>query len=349
MWLTWRQYRVPIVVASVGLVALALVLVITGPSLVHLYNSTVAHCKVQNDCSSARASFLQNDASLLAWLGAIVTVAPGLMGVFWGAPLIARELETGTYRLAWTQSVTRMRWLALKLAVVGVASMVVAGLLSLMVTWWASPLDQVTMNPFGSFAQRDIVPIAYAAFALALGVTTGVLIRRTVPAMAATVVGFTAARVAVLEWVRPNLAAPMHLTASDSFYINLLPPAGNLNPRDWVTSNETLNGAGKVIGQNGMVGNGINVTLKGHRMIIAGVGSCPNVTVPVPAVPAEGPGKAGHLLVQQCLDKLGVHDLLSYQPISRYWAFQWYEFAIFLALTVIMVGLCFWLVRRHLA
>ncbi len=348
MWLTWRQYRGQLVAAAVGLVALAVVLVITGLNLVHLYGTTVAHCK-QEGCSSARAAFLQNDASLLAALGALVTVVPGLIGVFWGAPLIARELETGTYRVAWTQSVTRIRWVALKLAVVGIASLAVAGLLSLMVTWWASPLDQVTMNPFGSFDQRDIVPIAYAAFAFALGVITGVLIRRTVPAMAATVVGFTAARVAVLEWVRPNLAAPIHLTAADNFYIALRPPAGNLNPRDWITSNETVNAAGKVIGQNGIIGNGINVSIGSHGMTIAGVGSCPNITIPGPAVPAGGPGPAGHLLVQKCLNQLGVHDLLTYQPVSRYWAFQWYEFAIFLVLTFIVVGICFWLVRRRLA
>jgi len=39
---------------------------------------------------------------------------PALLGIFWGAPLIARELETGTCRLAWNQSVTRTRWLTVK-------------------------------------------------------------------------------------------------------------------------------------------------------------------------------------------------------------------------------------------
>ena len=118
------------------------------------------------------------------------------IGVFWGAPLIAREFETGTYRLAWTQSVTRTRWLAVKLGVVGLASIAVAGLLSLMVTWWSSPIDRVNADRFrlGIFAERDIVPIGYAAFAFALGVTAGLLIRRTLPAMAATLVAFVGAR-----------------------------------------------------------------------------------------------------------------------------------------------------------
>jgi hypothetical protein len=58
---------------------------------------------------------------------------------------VARELETGTYRLAWTQSVTRTRWLAVKLGVVGLTSVAVAGLLSLMVTWWSSPIDRANL------------------------------------------------------------------------------------------------------------------------------------------------------------------------------------------------------------
>jgi hypothetical protein len=68
-----------------------------------------------------------------------------------------------------------------KLALVGLASMTVAGLLSLMVTWWASPLDKVHMNPFGTFDERNIVPVAYAAFAFALGVIAGIGVRRTLP------------------------------------------------------------------------------------------------------------------------------------------------------------------------
>ena len=140
----------------------------------------------------------------------LIVVLPGIIGIFWGAPLVARELEAGTYRLAWTQSVTRTRWLAVKLGVVGLASMAVAGLASLMVTWWASPLDRVHMSLFGAFDSRDIVPIGYTAFAFALGVTAGVLIRRPLPAMAATLVAFTGARLAVTYWIRPHLIAPLH-------------------------------------------------------------------------------------------------------------------------------------------
>jgi len=104
---------------------------------------------------------MKNDR-LLQQLGQLVLVAPALVGVFWGAPLVARELENNTFRLAWTQSVSRTRWLAIELGLVGLASMVTAGLLSLMVTWWSSPFDRITDSPFSpsSFDRRDLVPSA---------------------------------------------------------------------------------------------------------------------------------------------------------------------------------------------
>ena len=184
----WLQARTQTAIAFGALMIVAIVVAITGPHLVHLYNANIANCAAHGDCSTATDTFLRNDKNLGIWLDIFVLAAPALIGLFWGAPLIARELEAGTYRLAWTQSITRTRWVAVKLAVVGLAGMVVAGLLSLMVTWWASPIDRANANRFAVpfFDERGIVAIGYAAFAVALGVTVGLLIRRTVPAMATT-------------------------------------------------------------------------------------------------------------------------------------------------------------------
>jgi hypothetical protein len=334
-------------IALGGLVALAVILLLTGPNLAHLYDTTVATCRAHNDCANARAALLQNDTDLQTALGVLLMVLPGILGVFWGAPLVARELETGTHRLAWTQSVTRTRWLAVKVGVVGLASMAVAGLLSVMVTWWSAPLDRVTMNPFGSFDERDIVPIAYTAFAFALGVAMGVVIRRVVPAMATTAVAFTGSRLTVLLWVRPNFAAPLHLRVPDTLYLFGRPSTGNANPSDWITSVQTVNGVGRVIGENGFIpGTGVNIGRGGHGITVGGVGSCPNITVP--RIPAGHANVSPGPYVEKCFDQLGIHDLLTYQPASRYWTFQWYELAIFIVLALLLVGVCFWWVRRRL-
>ena len=88
-----------------------------------------------------------------------------------------REFEAGTFRLAWTQGVRRTRWLVVKLGLGAFAAMAVAGLLSLIVTWWSSDLDLVNgqiFNPL-SFSVRGIVPIGYGAFAFVLGLAAGLL------------------------------------------------------------------------------------------------------------------------------------------------------------------------------
>ncbi len=91
-----------------------------------------------------------------------VVVAPAVSGIFWGAPLIARELETGTLGLAWTQSITRARWLAVKLALIGLTAMAVTEGLSLMLGWWAAPIGQAAR-----FTDGSISPFGWGPFSLA--------------------------------------------------------------------------------------------------------------------------------------------------------------------------------------
>jgi hypothetical protein len=351
---TLREFRIQAVVALAVLVIAAAVMVITGTNLAHLYTTTVANCQAANDCSSATSVFLGADSQLQTALNDLILLAPALLGIFWGAPLIAREFESGTHRLAWTQSVTRTRWLVTKIGVVGICSLLVTGLLTLMVTWWFNPIDRATMNVFGSFDQRDIVPIGYTAFAFTLGVTSGALFRRTLPAMAATLVGFVAVRLAIAQVVRPNLMAPFHKTVPDAVFraglatgqhtsvtpAQLTTAQGGLQPNDWLISGQTINGAGRVIGQNGVVAGGINFNpgVGGYGLTIQGAGTCPGIS----ATPPANPGA----LIEKCVEHLNIRDVLTYQPANRYWPFQWFELAIFLALSLLFVGVCFWSVRR---
>jgi hypothetical protein len=362
IWLAWRQIRTQIVVVSGVLAVIALALAVTGPHLVHAYDTIVKHCSSHDDCATVTDQFLKSDR-LLQQLGVVVLILPALVGIFWGAPLVAREFETGTFRLSWTQSVTRTRWLSTKLVVGGLASVVTTGLLSLMVTWWSSPFDRVNGTPFSPayFDRRDLVPIGYAAFAFALGVAAGMLIRRTLPAMAATLVGFIGVRLAVFEWVRPRLMAPLSVTTPFSAQPGvILGPAGygagRINPADWVLSEQTIDRAGRVIGQNGGVGPNGNLTFNtapNGTLTMTGVGTCPNRFVPPKvgpgAPPLTAPPGGAARAFQTCADKLGIKELLTYQPINRYWPFQIYETAIFIGLALLLAGFCFWWVRRRLA
>jgi hypothetical protein len=138
--LTWRQFRTQALLGGGALAIVAVALLITGPHLVHVYNSYLASCRATGTCGSSTNRVLHTYQLLRTGLPLLVIAVPALIGVFWGAPLVAHELETGTFRLAWTQSVTRRRWLATKLAIVGTASMIIGGLLALMASWWANPI-----------------------------------------------------------------------------------------------------------------------------------------------------------------------------------------------------------------
>jgi hypothetical protein len=142
-----------------------------------------------------------------------VLVLPALIGLFWGAPLIARELEAGTHRLVWNQSVTRTRWLAVKLGLVGLAAVTAAGLGSLAVDWWSDPIDKTAFDQFPRmepllFGTRGIVPVAYAAFAFALGVTIGMLVRRRSPRWRSPSPSSSPSRSPCRSWCGPTSSRP---------------------------------------------------------------------------------------------------------------------------------------------
>jgi ABC-2 family transporter protein len=322
IWLAWRQSR------AQAMIALAAVLAVTAAAF-----------------ASGRT-----DTTIRLWLSVFAVVVPGLLGAFWGAPLVAGELESGSFRLAWTQDISRARWLAARLAVTGLAAMATAGLASWLITWWAGPLDRAGLDQFGSFDSRDIVPVGYAAFAFALGVLLGALLRRTVPAMAATLVVFTAARLAFRLLARPALLPPvawaLPLNPSTTGYGSsgflplepppALQPAAPDLPNAWVTSVAIVNG-------------------KGNRLTSSELAStCPDIGH---GRGSGGPaGGSGHVQVPQsvvntthdCVARIAAayHEVVTYQPASRYWPLQWYELGVFLTAALLLAAACAWRVRK---
>jgi ABC-type transport system involved in multi-copper enzyme maturation permease subunit len=334
----WLQFRSQAAIAFGALAILAIVLAITGSHLVHVYDTMISTCRAQRNCGTVTATFLHNNRTFRTWLGYLVIVAPGIIGVFWGAPLVAREFESGTQRLVLTQSVTRTRWLVAKISVIGLASILFAGLLSLMVTRWASPLDRVSMNSFATFDQRDIVPIGYAAFAFALGLGAGVLIRHVVPAMAATFATFVVVRIAFINLVRSRFVTA--LTVSRSYSASFGPGRGIVysypmpftsSPGSWVTSSKTLNAAGNAV---------TNIACKLKTGFRVGPGG---QSLSQTAIKAKL--RADEAVFQKCIEEY--RQVFTYQPASRYWPFQWYETSSFIALALVLCVATIWWVRRR--
>jgi len=343
---SWLQFRAQCAVAAAALAVFAVVLAASGPYLFHLYDASgVGGCQAHGDCVALATDLVNKIPGFygtLYFLGAgILFAVPLLIGAFWGAPLITREFETGTARLAWTQGITRTRWLTAKLAVVGLGAMVTAGLFSLLLTWWAGPIDtaaglkegnSITFIRLGIvlFATRGTTPIGYAALAFALGVTAGLLIRRTLPAMAVTLGVFAVVQIAWPIWVRAHLIAPAHaavaLTAANitglaqgpGNSVMVSPPTLPALSGAWLLSFQTVDPAGQVVN-------------------VARVGACTgNIVSGTSFQPCQAALAALHL-----------RDMIAYQPASRFWAFQWYETGIFLALALILAGFSVWWIRRR--
>jgi hypothetical protein len=200
-WLTWRQNRF----AAAGMLLVVLVL-----SACFLYLQVEAwavrgpaHDSVASGVAARR---LGNLNGLWSNLQVALQVLPVLAGLFIGAPLVAEELETGTHRLVWTQSVGRRRWLLSKLALVLLPSMACAVIVAVFSQQTAAALS--SFNLWGAFDVVGVAFVAYVVFSLALGITAGALIGRLLPAMVVTLFGFVLARFVVTQ-ERPRFMPPL--------------------------------------------------------------------------------------------------------------------------------------------
>jgi hypothetical protein len=339
IWLTWRQFRAQSVVALAALAATAIVLGITGPHLAHLFQVEIAGCLGRSGseaCSNETLSAFSATDSLVQHLfGFALIVVPGLVGAFWGAPLLTREIETGTHQLVWNQSVTATRWLAVKIGLIGLVSAAGAGLFSLMLTWWAGPLDRVNANRITPpvFDQRGIAPIGWALFGFALGLTAGVLIRRTLSAMATTVAVFTAVRILWPLYIRAHLIPPVRQTA----------PVGSL-PYDWVGVNHGPDSPFLVhVSKPGAwMLSDHTVNAAGHQVLGGNLFSLCPVTTTDGAT--KNPPDSCFI---QHLIQLGYNrSVLTYQPASRFWPLQWMEAGALTLVAILLATFCYWWIRR---
>lgn len=311
IWVTWRQHRAEAYVAAGALAALAALLLIIGNNMASVYHqlgvgACIAHPDQNANCHEVIDSFrsqFEGTFQLIGWLNLL----PAFLAILVGAPLVAREFEQGTHRLAWTQSVTRWRWLAVKLALVFAASLVAGELLSLLLTWFRGPFDTLEgrMDPNG-FDFEGIVLLGYVSFAMALAIAAGALLRRAIPAMAVTLAGFLAVRLPIEFMLRQHYLAPLVANSNSTSPSNL----------DWQIGGYWVDSAG-------------------HHLSDQQV---------FPVCAGSGTLKPDFFA---CVQSHGWSNMTIYQPASRFWLFQGIETAIFVALAVALIGFTIWLVRRR--
>ena len=264
--------------------------------------------------------------------GIILQALPPLIGAFVGAPLLAREMETGTFRYTWTQGFGRRRWTLAKLVGLGLAVTAAAELFSLLVAWYYQPyfntgnyaLTLIEVSPFNS-GLFDLGRVTFAGWTLAafaIGALAGMLIRRVVAAISATLAVYAGLAFAVGGFLRAHYLTPL------------------------VTTSLQLPGSAWVLGQWWTKG---GVTLSQATMVQV---IDPVFARNIPAVPPEDVylfKQEALASTMQYLTRHGYTYWTRYQPGSRFWPFQWIEGGWLLALSLLLIAATVWLVRRRAA
>jgi ABC-type transport system involved in multi-copper enzyme maturation permease subunit len=320
-WLTWRQYRAQFAVGTAIMAALCLLLVLTGLQFVSQYHAIITECAsaAHNGPTAVNCSIgggLFSGGPTVGFVSLILLATPVLAGLFLGAPMVATEFEAGTTQFGWMQGITRARWFAVKAGWLLLASAAWGAVIAALTTWWASPTNAEHGSEFypGRFDVLYLVPVAYAVFAMALGICAGALIRRTVPAMAVTLGGFIAVRVAVTLWLRLHYLSAVTVTRS-------LPAQTRLTGSYWLISQGTRNPAGQL--------------MAGAQDQPAAFG------VPISSLPkaCAGLAKPTAGLTSSCRAALtGFRSFVTYQPASRFWPFQGIETGVFAVLAAILLA-----------
>jgi hypothetical protein len=307
---------------AVFLGALAVYLWIVGLRLHHAYAAAIA-CRPAS--SIACANLIQGFNGMDGFLanGIVLHVVPALIGVFVGAPVLARELEAGTFQFAWTQGFGRTRWTVAKLVALAVVLALAAGALSVLFSWYYQPyfntsnqalsLSEMTQFFPGLFDLRGVAFAAWTLAAFAIGAFAGVLIRRVVPAMAATLAVYAALAVVAALYLRQHYLTPL------------------------VTSNPNVPGSAWIISQQWRTKGGQPVTQSVLSTVLQGA---------PPPVAGKG-GVPKSFDATQYLIQHGYTLWTTYQPGSRFWVFQWIEGGWLLALSALLIAATVWLVRRR--
>jgi hypothetical protein len=324
-WVVWRRYRT-MLTATIGILAvIAVYLVVTGEQMRSAYHAVTACRPTGSTACMYKFNAFHNSYASPGFIGAVLMFLPAIIGSFVGAPLLARELETGTFRYAWTQGVGRMRWATAILVSGAIGVAIIMTAFGALISWRNRPLFGSDITPRlhqTIFPETGLAAAGWALAGFATGVLAGLLWRRVVPAIATAFAACFG-----LEYLgatyRTHYLRPLTTTSLDQ-------PVKALTISQWWTKS------------------GIHVSSNQVASALSGVGAPFNESGgKITSTAGSSTGAGTNIDPVQYLLQHGYTQVTSYQPDSRYWPLQWIEFGWLTALALTFLGTAFWLLRRR--
>lgn len=316
VWVAWRQHRFAVYGLLGMLACFAALMVAGGMQARSTYEQLgLAQC---TSYSSGRCRQLALDLFTsygTKWPFLFLLLLPGAFGAFLGGPLIARELETGTYRFAWTQAAGRTHWLLTKLTLIAVALVAVTEAFGALYTWYNAPLDHVLPAGFGDYLTFELEGIVFPVqtlLAFAAGAFAGLLIRRTVVAVGAVFLGAFGLLMATVYKLRRHYMTPLTTIAKPG-------------SRDWVIGTAYTDPTGHRLSDP-----------QSHSLYMKYLAQLPSGSG-LPSVTYRDWLQARHYTI-----------VTSYHPAGRFWPFQLIESGWMGLLTLLLAVATVWLVRRKI-
>ena len=215
---TWRQHRIALAGVAVLLGALAVWLWIAGASVHHAWAAATACHPAGSPACQDLATTFNGTWDNMSIPAVLLQVVPALIGAFVGAPVLARELETGTFRFAWTQGFGRWRWALAKLVALAVVLAAATAAFGALVSWCYQPYAATGNQALGIYGNSPLVTVsslrevtfpAWTLAAFATGALAGMLIRRVVPAIVATLAVYAGLAIAAAALLREHYLTPL--------------------------------------------------------------------------------------------------------------------------------------------
>jgi hypothetical protein len=310
-WLTWRLQRTELALLGVVLIVLATLLLLTYSDVVAEYEASASP-----ECVTGEGFMLSQCFADTSNLYKVVT---GLLPFFNFLPLLAAilvalpivsELESGSYRLAWTQSITRGRWARFKYGGTIMAALLFAGVFAASFHWWSAPMNRLNGRLNGDeYDFLGLLPVAHTLFAVGLMLAIGTVTRKPVLSIALATVAYIAIRVPFMVALRERLVSPIEEATrpftsgpwSTGYVVDVYwrdPSGARLSDRAFE-----------------------NLCLRG--------------------LPDEN-------ALQQCIDANGLVHYTLYHPESHFWPLQLVESGIFAGAAIACIGFSAWYVLRRI-